>query len=154
MSTRLLVFLILQSWRFPASGGPVRWLVWSKLNKGILPPSLCCTPLLREVEPGLITNCAGWILVVVFCHCHVGHTGLMLLEGACALQSSGLILLDGVTQLDVIVVWYWCGNHVGPQYGFHRIINDHNGASEWSFNKTDNILLNTDQVRFKVQKEK
>lgn len=126
MSTRLLVFLILQSWRFPASGGPVRWLVWSKLNKGILPSSLCCTPRLREAEPGLITNCAGWILVVVFSHCHMAPLDRCYWKEACVLQSSGLILLDGVTQLEVIVVRWWCGNHAGPQNGFHRIINDHN----------------------------
>lgn len=65
MSTRLLVFLILQSWRFPALGGWVRWLVWSELNKGILPSSLRCT-WLRKAKPGLITNWTGWLLVAFF----------------------------------------------------------------------------------------
>lgn len=37
----------------------------------------------------------------------------------------GLMLLDGVTHLDVIAVGWWCGNHAAPQYGFHGIINDH-----------------------------
>lgn len=44
--------------------------MWSKLNKGILPSSLCSTARQREAEPGLITKCASWIFVV-FAHCHI-----------------------------------------------------------------------------------
>lgn len=44
-------------------------------------------------------------------------------------KSNGLIVLDGVTQLNAIVVGWWCGNRAAAQYGFPRIINDSDTAT-------------------------
>lgn len=137
MSTRLLVFLILQSWRFPASGGPVRWLVWSELNKGILPSSLLLYTLAEGSRARINYQRCRLDISCCFLPLSHGAAGLRLLEAACVLQSSGLMLLDGVTQLGVIVAGRWCGNHAGPQCGgSHGIINDWDSASLWWFNRT------------------
>lgn len=145
MSTRLLVFLILQSWRFPASGGPVRWLVWSELNKGILPSSLLLYLLAGGSQSRinyqpcwLDISCIFFFPLLPLSH---GTTGLRLWEAACVRPSSGLILLDGVTQLDAIVVWWESGSHAAPQYGSPRIINERNATKIWLFNRTDKLLF-------------
>lgn len=150
MSTRLLVFLILQSWRFPASGGLARWLVWSKLNKGILPSSLLLYTSAEGSQARINYQLCRLDISCCFLPLSHGTAGLMLLEGICALQTSGLTLLEGVTWLYAIVVEWRGGNPSSSQKGFYRIIINHIIASIWLLKKT-NCLLNRNPCRARVK---
>lgn len=78
--------------------------MWSKLNKGILPPSLLLYSL-AEGSQARINYQLCWLdISCCFLPLSHGAAGPGLLEVAFVLQRTGLMLLDGVTQLDVIVV--------------------------------------------------
>lgn len=94
--------------------------MWSELNKGILPSSLLLYSLAEGNRARINYQLCRLDISSCFLPLSQGTSGRRLLEAACVLQSTGLILLDGVTQLDVIVVGWQCGSHASPQYGCHK----------------------------------